>query len=591
MKSILKFLVRGFAVVGFLVVAVSAAGWGMILTREKPKLPNDIILTLDMRGSIPEKRDGGMLNFSLETEKMDLRDTIAALDLAARDKRVKVVIGSFRDDATGYAEASELRDAVYRLRSAGKLTFATATSFGELGPADKAYYIASSFGSIWLQPVGVVGITGLAAQMPFLRGTLDKIGVTPDFVHREEYKTAMDMVSEYDFTPANAEMMESILDDIAGTVAQDIAVDRDITPLDYFRLTDKAPLTADEAMDAGLVDQIGYFDDVADWSLHAFGDGARLVKAEDYLAMRRHEMRDNDNAKKNIGTIAYIHAVGEITQGESKRGGMSADEISDAIRDAVNDSSVEALLLRIDSPGGSAVASETIRHALQRARVFAGLPIIVSMGSTAGSGAYWVASEADYIVADPATLTGSIGVIAGKAAGTQLWEKLGINWGTIARGENADMWTMTAPFTAAQHKRLDDLVGGVYDAFKQRVAEGRDMTPQQVAAIAKGRVWTGQQALQLGLVDELGGFYDALVYAKGTIGVAETDRVLLKTFPAPENFLEKLTKSFGQLGGFGVALQRFATWMEGVQASLAPLANALQAKPASSAQMPDIRLQ
>lgn len=580
-KALFKFLVRSLAVIGLLVVLLIGLGIYAATTFEKPKLPQTIILSLDLRNKIEETENDSPLRFTSDGGAMPLRETIAAIDLAAKDDRVKLLIGRFRDDAEDYASAQEIRDAVLRYRSEDKMAFASATSFGEMGPADKAYYIASAFNDIWVQPVGMVGVTGPAAQMPFFKAALDKVGATAQFVHRREYKTVADSLTQTDFTPANAEMLGSILDDINSQTVDDIALARHIAPIDFFKLQDSAPLTANEALQAGVIDRIGYFDEIIDWALERLGDKAEVVDAQDYLDMRRAEMK-HELEGKNTPTIAYIHGVGEISQGggmiKGGQGGIDADEMAQALQDAVNDDEVEAVLIRLDSPGGSAVASETIRYAMQRVRE-AGLPLVVSMGGMAGSGAYWMATEADWIEADPATLTGSIGVVAGKIAGTEIWDKLGINWGMIMRGENADMWSLTTPFSDAQLARIDEIVGGTYDDFKTRVAAGRNMDAEQVEALAKGRVWTGAQAYELGLVDELGGFTDALAVSKNLIGLLDDERVMLKEFPEEEDMLERLKKTLARFGALGVSMQKVVSWLELAMPAIEPAVNSLAQKP------------
>jgi protease-4 len=576
MKTILKYVGRGLAVIGFIVVLVSASGWVILLTHKKPELAQKIILSFDLTKGAPEKVSDNPLRAALDdSSDLSLRDVVSALDLAAKDDRVKVVYSEVRDNGIPMASAQEIRDAVFRVREANKPTYAFATSFGEMGPSDKAYYLASSFQNIWMQPVGLVGLTGLGAEMPFARDALKKIGVQADVARRGKYKSLMESATDQDFSPANAEMMESLLDDLSAQLVGDISLERHIDPLTLARLIDVAPLTAQEALHTHLVDRIGYRDELEDLFAKAFGDDAKVVPAADYLAMRRDEIRAEDRKKKDkaeLTTVAFIQASGNIVQ--SKSGGplagsslLAADDLASAIRAAVDDDKVEAILLRLDTPGGSAVASETIRRALVLAGE-AGLPIVVSMGSVAGSGGYWVASVADIVVAEPATLTGSIGVIAGKFSGTDVWDKLGISWGRITRGENADMWSITAPFTSAQKARIDQLVGAAYDDFKQRVAEGRNMTPEAVEAIAQGRVWTGNQAFDLGLVDELGGLTDAITITKNILGFTEDDFIVLKTFPAPENFRARIKKFLFQMGGTSASMGRLDVLLDALQPAL-----------------------
>lgn len=590
MKKLGAFLLYSLASLGLGVLTVATIGWVVVLLHPAPTVPEHAVLAFDFTKEVTEKNDSSPVDFALNGEKGDLtiRDVVAAIDFAAKDPRVSGVIAEFRGNTMSMAAAQEIRAAMMRLREQGKFSYAFATSFGELTPADKAYYLASSFEEIWLQPEGLLGLTGFATQMPFLREAFDKVGITPDFMHREEYKTATDMFTERGYTDANAEMLSAILDDLTTQLVNDVSAERDIEPLQLFRLMDEAPLTASRALEAGLVDRIGYGDEVEDDALQATGGNGTLLSASEYLSMRRDELRKAEkNTKKKVPTIAFLHAVGEMNQSEGDarkvRGdGIAADALASAIEDAVNDKNVDALLLRVDSPGGSAVAAETIRHALERAQK-AGLPVVVSMGSMAGSGGYWVAAQADVIVAEPSTLTGSIGVIAGKLAAKQeLWDLLGIHWDSITRGANADLWVATQPFSDPQKRKVDALVGDTYQAFKNHVARARGLSPETVAALAKGRVWTGDQALNNGLVDELGGLYDAVNVTKNVIGLTEDESVFMKIFPAPESVFERFFKMLDQLDGVSANLQKLNSWMQGVlQLGVFDQAQGMRAKAAT----------
>lgn len=575
MKSIFKYIFRGFAVLGFGVFLLSVVGWASLLFREKEKLPDEIVLHLDFTHAIKEKQSQSPLNFALsDDEGMTLRDAVAALDLSAKDPRVKIVVGTFSGNAFPLAASEELRAAVLRAREAGKLSYAFATSFGELGPADKAYDLATAFEEIWVQPLGLLGITGFAIETPFAKKALEKIGARADFVHREEYKNVMETFTQDDFTPEGSAMLEDVLDQLTAQFVDDVVAARYIHPYDLLDLMETAPLTAKEALKAGLIDKIGYADQLEDRIFDTIPDG-EFVNALHYLSLRRQEIRDGKAVPKNTPVIAFIHAVGNIVQeaGASPAAEqlIVAGELVGAIEDAVNDETVEAILLRLDSPGGSAVASETVRRALIRAQ-YSGIPIIVSMGSMAASGGYWIASAADRIIANSATLTGSIGVVAGKVAATdELWDKLGLSWSMVTRGENADLWTPLVPFTDQQRDKIDGLVGMTYNAFLSRVADGRDMTREEARAVAKGRVWTGGQAAENGLVDEVGGLYDAIGATKSMLGVAEDDSVLLKVFPAPLTLAERIAKSLQNISHMGASAARLGILLDGAINVLSPI--------------------
>ena len=594
MKKILQFIVNGLAVIGFVAVALSATGWTMLLLREKPKLPESIILSLDLGHKVEEKSEENLLRSALSGEKspLVLRDIIAALDLASHDPRVKVLLGKFGSNNFSLAEAQEIRDAVQRLNAEGKPSIAFAPSFGEMAPADKAYYLASGFNEIWLQPAGLLGITGFAAEAPFAKKAMEKIGVGADFARRSEYKSLMESVTEDDLSPANAEQLGELLDDLSMQFDDDVAAARRMSPEVISWLIDAAPLSAPMAQQSGFVDQIGYEDEIEDKLYDQLGAGTKELDAAEYLAKRRDELRHAAPKNEKLPVVALIHAAGNIVQQGGDMGpvgnAIAADEIVDAFAAAVADDEVEAVLLRIDSPGGSAVASESIRRALVRAEL-SGLPVIVSMGSVAGSGAYWVASAADMILADPATLTGSIGVIAGKFYGKEIWDKLGIAWSQMSRGDNADLWSMAVPFTQWQHNKVDALVGDAYNQFKQHVAEGRDLSDAAVEAVARGRVWTGNQALNLGLVDELGGFYDAVEVSKNLIGLTADDPVLLKIYPAPKSLAERLQHLFGHFGRLGAQMAEFGNVLEQFMPALHKIFGATQVK-GRELTMPDLQI-
>lgn len=575
MKAVFKYAIRGFAVLGFFVFMLSVVGWASLLFREKEKLPDDIVLHLDFSHAIKEKQSESPLSLALADDTgIALRDAVAALDLSAKDPRVKIIVGTFSGNAFPLAASEELRAAVLRAREAGKLSYAFATSFGELGPADKAYNLATAFEEIWVQPLGLLGITGFAIETPFAKKALEKIGAQADFVHREEYKNVMETFTQDDFTPESSAMLEDVLDQLTAQFVDDVVAARYIHPYDLLDLMHKAPLTAEEALSAGLIDNIGYADELEDTLLNATPE-AEVVGAQHYLALRRQEIRDGKAVPKNTPVVAFIHAVGNIVQeagaGPAAEQLIVAGELVGAIEDAVNDETVEAILLRLDSPGGSAVASETVRRALLRAQQ-AGLPVIVSMGSMAASGGYWIASAADRIIANSATLTGSIGVVAGKVAATdELWDKLGLSWSMVTRGENADLWTPLVPFTQEQHNKVDSLVGMTYNAFLSRVADGRGISLDEARAVAKGRVWTGAQAAENGLVDEIGGLYDAIGVTKSMLSVAEDDSVLLKVFPAPLTLAERIAKSLQNISHMGASAARLGILLDGAINTFSPI--------------------
>lgn len=541
-----------FALIGLVVFAFAVIGiavWLLTAPSEK-RLAEANILTLDLTQPLPDAAPDDGLARTLLGEQRTLRDVIDGLTRAGDDARIKGVVARIGGDELATATVQELRDALTAFRAKGKFTLAHADSFGELGAGTRAYYLASAFDELWLQPFGEVGLVGLRVETPFFRGTLDKLGIEPRFDHRSEYKTAMNVLTETKMTPAHREETETLLQSVYTQIVRGIAEGRRLDLGDVRRLIDQGPFAAKEALDARLIDHIGYREDAVAAARARAGENAQLVSLSNYLdrAGRPHESGP---------TIAVIYGTGLITRGDnsssplSGSGMLGADTLSRAFREAAEDGSVRAIIFRINSPGGSASASETIWREAMRAKE-AGKPLIVSMGDVAGSGGYYIAAGADKIVAQPATLTGSIGVVAGKVLVGGLSGMLGITWDAAQLGKQADMYSIIDDFSPAEHQRFEHMLDDIYQGFKERVAEGRHLAPDAVEQVAKGRVWTGEDAQSRGLVDELGGFEKAVALAKEAAKIAPDRDVTLKAFPPPSNTAAALiARALGRESGSG----------------------------------------
>src|SRR5712671_816229 len=435
-----RFVLGLFATIGILavlaVVAVGVAAWHIAASR--PALPRTIILTAELGSGLTEGSQNALSEL-VTGRKSTLRGFLDALERAAEDPRVKGLYAHIDGDSLGLAKTQEVRDAVAAFRGKGKFAIAFSESFGEFGGGTRPFYLATAFDEIWLQPLGAVGVIGLHAEMPFLRGMLDKLGIEPSFARREQYKSAVNFLTETGMTAPQREEVESLLTTMAGQIARGVAETRHLSESAVQGLIDRGPLFADEAKAAGLVDRLGYRDEAIEEAHRRAGSGAELVASSRYLEGAGHPHNKGP-------TIALIHGAGLIVQRAgnasplSGTAEMSAREVSRAFRDAFRDAKVRAILFRIDSPGGSAVASESIWREVVRARE-RGKPVIVSMGDTGGSGGYYVAAPADKIVAQPATLTGSIGVLAGKLVIGEFLHKLGITTDAAERGANAGMFS------------------------------------------------------------------------------------------------------------------------------------------------------
>jgi len=534
-----RLIVGFFALIGFATVLL--VGGLLAIGGLRPSvtpLPANIVLTADLTKGLPEGASDDPLLRLLFGGKTTLRDFLDAIEAAGNDPRVKMLLARVGDDELGLAKIQEVRDAIAAFRTKGKLTLAFADSFGEFGPGTRPYYLATAFDEIWLQPMGNVGLTGLYAESPFLKGTLDILGIVPEFDHREEYKTAMNLLTETKMTAPHREEVEALLGSVAGQVVRGIAQARKLAEAEVRAVIDRGPLLATEAVKAKLVDRLGYRDEVMAHARARAGSGAELLSLGTYL--------DRVGRPHHEGTtIALIYGSGLVVRSGGAANPvtgsnvMAATEITRAFRAAVRDSSVRAIVFRVDSPGGSAVASETIWHEVVFARE-RGKPVVVSMGDVAGSGGYYVAAAADKIVAEPATLTGSIGVLAGKLVVADLLKKAGVSTDSAQVGANAAMFSPTVEFSARAHSRLEAFLDEIYKGFKDHVAAGRHMTQDEVEAVAKGRVWSGEDAKAHGLVDELGGYQAAIRLAKDAANLPPEAPFTLTVFPREEGPAELL---------------------------------------------------
>jgi len=537
-KSIVRFLaiLGALVLIGMVIAVVAVIG-------SKGKVPSKTILEANFEQALMEDVPETPSARLLLHEKQTLRDVVDAIDRGAVDDRVVGFIAKIGAAPMGMAQTQEIRDAVVRFRSHKKFAVAYSETFGEFGPGNGAYYLATAFDRIYLQPSGDVGLTGIIMESPFIKDALSKLGVTFHGDHRYEYKNALNFFTETKYTDAHKEAMTAIMTSWFNQMKYGICDARQIAPDKFQAIVDAGPYLGKEAVDAKLVDAVAYRDEVYGKVKSQAGSGAELLYLDKYLSRAG---RPHDSGK----TIALVFGVGGVTRGKSDYDpvqgsqNMGSDTVAGAIRAATEDKSVKAILFRIDSPGGSYVASDTIWREVVRARQ-AGKPVIVSMGNLAGSGGYFVAMAADKIVAEPGTITASIGVLGGKMLTSGLWDKVGLSWDEIHQGENATMFTGTHDYTPAEWSRFQAWLDRVYVDFTGKVADGRKLPKEKVLEIAKGRIWSGQDAKNLGLVDELGGYETALRLAKKAVGVSDGEEVKIVVFPQPKSFIESLMQRGG----------------------------------------------
>jgi protease IV len=484
-----------------------------------------LLLELDLTQPLIEVEPDDPIAKLRSRNRPRLRAILRTLYDAGADPRVKGLVAKIGNPAMSLAQAQEIRDAVRAFATSGKPTIAWAQTFGENTPASVTYFLASGFGEIWLQPSGEVNLVGVTIETRFLRGLLDKLGVVPEIGQRHEYKNAADRILRTEMSDAHREAYDRLAASAWEQIVAGVAEARGLSTDAVQALADRAPLSASDAAAAGLVDHVGYRDEV-------YAAARRAVASDGNVALLFADKWSKDEKpvarivrqvqQRKAPAIALVEGHGGIAIGRSRRGAqgpvMGSDTVAAHIRAAVRDANVKAIVFRVDSPGGSYVASDTVWREVVCARE-AGKPVVVSMGAVAGSGGYFVACPADVIIAQPGTLTGSIGVLGGKAVTAGLTDKFGLSYDSVQRGEHARMYSTHSPFSDGERERLDAFLDAVYDDFTTKVAQGRNMTRDAVHEVARGRVWTGADAREIGLVDDLGGLRDAIRIARERAGL------------------------------------------------------------------------
>jgi protease-4 len=555
-----KLLLGAFALVGVLAIIVAFIALLFLVSSVagKGSVPSKTLLEVNLEEGLVEYVPEDPIAKLMLGDTPTVRDVVEALEKASGDDRVVGLIARIGAGGMGLAQAQEIRDAVISFRAKGKRAIAFAETFGEFGPGNVGYYVATGFDEIYLQPSGDIGLTGLMAESPFLKGTLDKLGIVPRMDHRYEYKNAMNIFTETKYTDAHREATKKVVDSMFGQMVRGIAQGRKLSENEARGLFDRGPFLGQEAVATKLVDGLAYRDEVYGKAKQKAGGAAKLLYLAKYL-----DRAGRPHAKGE--TIALIYGVGGVGRGESGYDpmfgtpSMGSDTVAAAFRAAVDDTAVKAILFRVDSPGGSYVASDTIYRETLRAKE-AGKPVIVSMGDVAGSGGYFVAMGADKIVAQPGTITGSIGVLGGKMLMTGLYDKIGISFDEVHTSEPATTWSSVHDYTPEQWARFESWLDRVYEDFTSKVAKGRRLPKDRILEIAKGRIWSGEDAKALGLVDELGGFPAALRLARQSAGLPPDARIRLKVFPreksAWETVMQKRPDSSDKRA-FATILERF----------------------------------
>ena len=506
------------------------------LIRMRQRRTGPLILELDLTDGITEGPPADPISALLTMRRTRLQDVLDGLRRAAADERVRVLVVKVGGSRLGLAMVQELRAAISDFRRSGKVAVAWAESFGDFVHGNVPYYLATGFDRVYLQPSGTLGLTGVAIEQVFLHGALEKLGIDFETAKRYEYKSAPDQLTEAGFTgparEAAARLAESVTEQLAGA----IAAGRGLAVSKVAELLGSGPFLAPQALAEGLVDGLMYRDEVYDQVRKEAGPDATLLYLQRY--QRTQSLGD---LPRRLGSsvqglapgqherfVATIYAHGAIRHGRSGRGGpggggMGSDTVAAALRAAATDDGARAVVLRVNSPGGSYTASDVIWREVVRLRA-AGKPVVVSMGDVAASGGYFISAPADVIVVQPGTITGSIGVFMGKPVLRELFERAGVTTDSItdaAGAASATMFSSSRPFSETEWARINEWLDAVYADFTEKVASGRRLPAERVHELARGRVWTGADAIGNGLADEVGGLGEAVAIARKRAGLPD----------------------------------------------------------------------
>jgi protease IV len=537
-----------------LVAIIGIVALWAVFRRGEPTIHDNSVLTLRVAGELPDYTPDDPFKKFFGGPDQSLTGLVMQFKKAKVDKRIKAILLDVDLSGVGWGKAEEIRDAIGDFRSSGKPVYA----YLEFG-LNKEYYIATACDKIIVPPPGELFINGLAADVMFFRGSLDKLGIYPDIFQIGKYKSAGDMFTQKQMTDAHREYINSMLDDLFNRYVNAIAQARHKTPDEVRTLIDNAPYNAAKAKEAGLVDDAVYKDQVENQLKKLLG----YKDSDSFVSVRGADYRDvsPESLGLNKGErIAVIYASGDIGSGSSENSpsgeqSIGSDTVAKALNDAAADKSIKAIVLRVDSPGGSGLASDIIWHAVEAANQKK--PVVVSMSDVAASGGYYISASASKIIAQPSTITGSIGVVAGKPVVRGFYDWLGISNEYVLRGKNAGMFRETEKFSDEERAKFEDWIKTTYyQDFVPKVAKGRHRDPQYIDTVGQGRVWTGAQAKDRGLVDEFGGLDKALEVAKQLAKIPADKGVERVILPYPTTFLQQLLSSDGENSNTKIQQQR-----------------------------------
>lgn len=538
MQKIFKFITSVCTVFGaILLIFLGIVIWFQWGAQKSLYIPKHSVMVIDFSDSFSEKSGSSIVDELLDKKVLSLNQLIKSIEIAQTDDRIDGIVARIDTSDLELAQIQDVARAIAQFRKSGKKTIAFSQGFGPFGKGNREYYLASFFEKIYMQPHTTIGLTGIDAEIPFAREVLDKIGVNPEFYTRYEYKSAMASFTDKQISAPFKQNMNEVIAGLMNEIKQDIVANRKLSADDIDTLINQAPLSSEAGKNSGLIDDLLYLPELEDM--------LKKEGIENYVAVADYAAQIVPNSG-DLPTIAVLNINGIIDTGES-----STDFDGDFVigsRSVLADlgeieelDNLKALVVRIDSPGGSYNAADEIYFALKNLKNKKQIPIIISQGGYAASGGYFISLAGDVIVAEPTTITGSIGVLGGKFDLQKLWQKIGINWADIKQGNNADILSINKPFSATEQKIFNQSLDEVYADFIKKVEENRKLS-KNINDIARGRVWTGRQALQLGLVDAMGGFDNAVAIAMKMAQISPETKIKIVAFPAEKSFGEKISE-------------------------------------------------
>lgn len=545
MGFIKKILNRFFVMLGILslIIIICIVIIFKSLSNMKNEVVDNSVMFLNTATIIGDvSTDGGFFFFdSFLSNKISLVDTLLVLRKAADDPKIKGIFADISELSLSYAQTEELRNELILFKKTGKPIYMWSDTFGEISNGTKSYHLASVFDKIYIQQSGMLGMNGLSSESMFFKNMLAKLKIEPIGSKRKEYKTYWNMYAEEKYTKEHKESAESLINSIFSKITSEISASRNIPEEEIMKIADSFTLTSDEAVKAGLIDGIKYKDE-------ALEEFKKFVNYEKTISVSSYRNIDFTNFEvSSKPKIAVIELPGSIHRGNSDFGPSGHLQSSGSVtvvsllKKAWKDENVKGIVIRVNSPGGSVIASESIWNQIAIMVHENKKPVVVSMGTVAASGGYYVSMPAEKIFADHNTITGSIGVVLGKMYTREFFNWMGITFDTVKTGKNTDIFSPLTRIEPDQADYMEKSLDDIYNSFVERAAKNRKMEASELEKHAKGRVWTGSQAKERGLVDENGGFMDALDYVK-TKSACAPDIVISK-YPESDKFWEMLTGS------------------------------------------------